>query len=107
MTVDYVRTQICQMYINMDADGTWAKELAEVSQIIALTTQVNALSTKLNSTIALATPTSKPSEKASNPSTKTKRVNGHYTVADWRLKKDSDSKIGPYGNLYHWFTEGH
>ena len=31
MTVDYVRTQICHMYINMDADGTWAKELAEVS----------------------------------------------------------------------------
>ena len=107
MTVDYVRTQICQMYINMDADGTWAKELAEVSQIIALTTQVNALSTKLNSTIALATSTSKPSDKASNPSTKTKRVNGHYTVADWRLKKDGDSKIGPDGNQYHWCTEGH
>ena len=40
MTVDYVCTQICQMYINIYADGTWAKELAEVSQIIALITLV-------------------------------------------------------------------
>ena len=28
-------------------------------------------------------------------------------MADWRLKKDGESKIGTDGNQYHWCTEGH
>ena len=38
MSVDFVRTQITQMYVNFEANDTWKQELAEVSQIIALTT---------------------------------------------------------------------
>lgn len=52
---DTLRARITQMYINFEADGTWARELAEVSQIIALATQVKELSSKLNDTVALAT----------------------------------------------------
>ena len=43
------------MYVNFEADDTWKQELAEVSQIIVLTTLVQQLSTKLETTIALAT----------------------------------------------------
>ena len=116
MTVEHVRTQICQMYINMEADKTWANELAEVSQIIALTTKVNDLHSKLNDTIALATAAhdsggsggGKGGKSGGNPTNKTNRVNGHYTVPDWRLKHDGDSKVGPDGvTTYHWCKDGH
>ncbi len=57
MDMEYVRTTICQLYINLEEDKIWARELAEVSQIIALTTKIDSLESKLQSTIALATST--------------------------------------------------
>ena len=105
MSVDFVRTQITQMYINFEADDTWKQELAEVSQIIALTTQVQQLSTKLETTITLAT-TDNQSGKAISDRRRTTN-NKKYTVSPWSLVKKGDTIKCNKGHTWHWCTEEH
>ena len=105
MSVDFVRMQITQMYVNFEADDTWKQELAEVSQIIALTTQVQQLSTKLETTIALAT-TDSQSGKAGSDRKRTTN-NKKYTIAPWLLVKKGDTLKCNKGHTWHWCTEEH
>ena len=93
------------MYVNFEADDTCKQELAEVSQIIALTTQVQQLSTKLETTIALAT-TDNQSGKAGSDRRRTTN-NKKYTVAPCRLVKKGDTIKCDKGNTWHWCTEEH
>ena len=95
------------MYINFEADGTWAKELAEISQIIALSTQVEQLSSKLERTIALATSTSNSGNQNNLAQKGGKSKNGPYTVASWRLVHEGDKKTGPDGKDYYWCKDEH
>ena len=106
---DTLRSRITQMYVNFEADGTWARELGEVNQIIALTTQVRELSNKMKDTVALATGASSSTTAGAPPSTgRAGRHNGGaWTVAEWRLKYDGDSKKSPDGHMYHWCKEDH
>ena len=91
------------MYVNFEADDNWKQELAEVSQIIALTTQVQQLSTKLETTIALAT-TDNESGKAGSDIRRTNN-NKKYTVAPWGLVKKGDTIKCDKGHTWHWCTE--
>ena len=94
LTIDYLRDNITQMYVNFEDDETWKHEIAESSQVIALATQMQKLQNDMKSTIALATAASAAKSGTSNndaaPSHRGKRQ--PYTVKEWRLKFVGEGK---------------
>ena len=54
-TKEHIQFTVTQLYTNLEADGTWERELATSSQIIALQTKVSDLEDQMKQTIALAT----------------------------------------------------
>ena len=100
-TKEKVTAKLKRLYINMQNDGTWKKDTARHSQILALTTEVTSLRAELNRTaVALATATS--TNGTSTPS----GPKGPYTVKAWRLEKEGETKVVS-GRTYHWCTKTH
>ena len=95
---------ITQMYLNFDDDDTWAREISESSQIIALCTKVSTLEAKLEQTIALATEAKVSPTASTNGGTRNK--NGPYTVHPERLIKGGPTKTFN-GTVMYWCTGDH
>ena len=105
MDMEYTRTTICQLYINLEEDKIWARELAEVSQIIALTTKIDSLESKLQTTIALATSTN---NAGGGGDGKTNGGGGanRPPVKEWRFKLDGKTKFVK-GKRWTWCDQEH
>jgi len=106
MTMSSVRLTVCQMYTNLTSDdhNTWATELAEVNQIIALTTKIENIESKLRaSTVALATSTA---NEAINGSNRRSQRDKKPSKWDWMLKKEGAEKVVD-GVKYSWCEEDH
>ena len=90
LTKEHIQFTVTQLYTNLEADGTWERELAESSQIIALQTKVSNLEGQMKQTIALATQSHPSPANTAAPSSGT-GPGGHrgqkqpYTVKPWRL----------------------
>ena len=103
LTKQKIRDTVTQMYLNFDDDGTWARELSESSQIIALCTKVSTLEAKLEQTIALATEVKTAPTTTDKPG---KKKNGPYTVNPERLVNEGPTKMID-GRKYYWCTKDH
>ena len=108
LTIDYLRDNITQMYVNFEDDETWKHEIAESSQVIALATQMQKLQNDMKSTIALATAASAAKSSTPNndaaPNHRGKRQ--PYTVKEWRLKFDGEEKEVD-GKTWYWCKSDH
>ena len=119
--------EISSLYTNIHSDGTWARELDETDQIIALTTQIDTLQKEVKrATVALATSTqenSTPSESDPNKRIKTSPAdknspstqpggdnnfgaNQPYTVKPWKLGFEGNV-IQKDGTTFYWCTKDH
>ena len=107
---DRIRHLTTQMYINFENDGTWKAELAESSQIIALSTKIDQLENRLTNTIALATygPATTPSgpSPGNGFTPKTGQVKKPYTVKPWRLECKGETCING-SNTWFWCKGDH
>ena len=102
MTMNFVRTTICQMYMNFNADENdiWATELAEVNQIIALATKLEDLEFQLKkTTVALATATTDGGRRS-------QRQRQNSGKNSWMITKEGNTKE-MYGKTYTWCDEDH
>ena len=105
LSMEDMRTTVGQLYINLKEDGIWKRELAEVSQIIALASQIDDLKKQFKTTVALATTTGggSGSGSGSGGTSNTKKPNN---VEDWRFKFDGETKT-VNEKEWHWCKEKH
>ena len=78
-------------YNNMVIQGTWKQAEARDSKIMALLTKVNNLEDKL-----------KYSTRSSSSSSGQSSKSPYFTLDDWQIKKDGDSKEMD-GKTWYWF----
>ena len=81
---------------NMVTQGNWRQVEAKDSKIVALLTKVNDLEEQLKSSTSASTFASSKSSGTSKSS-----KNPYFTLDDWRMKKDGDSKVMD-GKTWYW-----
>ena len=109
MTITFVRTTICQMHTNLSSDeaNTWATELAETSQIIALCSKIDDLEAKLaQNTIALATATSTNGNQGGGSSNRRSQRDRNGKKGGWLVEYAGDT-ITKNGTEYTFCREEH
>ena len=117
-TMKEIVHKISSLYTNLDSDGTWARELDETDQIVALTPQVMTMQKELErTTVALATsmegkstPASSPADQ-NKPSAQSGGDNNHganqpYTVKPWKLEFQGNVFVKE-GTTFYWCTKDH
>ena len=117
-TMKEIVHKISSLYTNLDSDGTWARELDETDQIVALTPQVMTMQKELErTTVALATsmegkstPASSPADQ-NKPSAQSGGNNNHganqpYTVKPWKLEFQGNVFVKE-GTTFYWCTKDH
>lgn len=110
-TEDKIVTDMLRHYTNLESEGTWAKELAENEQVIALASKIEVLEQKLAAaekrTVALGTD-AKPSATApsADPNANRRSQKQPYTVKPWRLEFKGNT-VDKNGTTYHWCTGDH